>query len=67
MREGRSVDDFKKVIDNKIKDTWFVDNNYMTPETLFGTKFEKYLNEKPMKTWEEQEDERYKNPFDYDR
>lgn len=67
LREGRSVEDFKKVIDNKSKDTWFVDNNYMTPETLFGTKFEKYLNENPMKTWEEQEDDRYKNPFEYDR
>lgn len=45
--EGFELDDFKKVIDKKVA-TW-LDNNmskYLRPETLFGTKFEGYLNEK---------------------
>lgn len=45
--EGFRLDDFKKVIDNKVRD-WKHDphmNKYLRPETLFGTKFESYLNE----------------------
>lgn len=45
--EGFRFEDFKKVIDNKVKD-WKHDphmNKYLRPETLFGTKFESYLNE----------------------
>lgn len=47
LREGYTVEDFKTVIDKKY-DEW---NNtdmqkYLTPETLFGTKFEKYLQQK---------------------
>ncbi len=48
LNEGFIVDDFKKVIDNKYND-WFNDdkmNKYLRPETLFGTKFENYLNQK---------------------
>jgi uncharacterized phage protein (TIGR02220 family) len=40
--------DFYKVIDNKVA-TWLNDskmNKFLRPETLFGTKFEGYLNEK---------------------
>src|SRR5690625_3180080 len=47
MNEGFTVDDFKKVIDKKSRD-WKHDkkmNRYLRPETLFGTKFEGYLNE----------------------
>ena len=47
--EGFRLDDFKKVIDIKTSQ-WLNDNNmnsYIRPETLFGTKFEGYLNEKP--------------------
>jgi len=47
-REGFTIDDFKKVIDNKVNQ-WKSDpkmNLYLRPETLFGTKFESYLNEK---------------------
>ena len=47
FKEGFKVDDFKKVIDNKAK-TWLGDSvmcKYLRPETLFGTKFESYLNE----------------------
>lgn len=48
FNEGFTLDDFKRVIDNKIA-TWLKDPNmvkYLRPETLFGTKFEGYLNEK---------------------
>lgn len=44
--EGFRTDDFKKVIDTKVSD--WKDNDmskYLRPETLFGTKFEGYLNE----------------------
>ena len=47
--EGFTVDDFKKVIDLKTKE-WLNDKHwqkYLRPETLFGTKFESYLNEAP--------------------
>lgn len=47
-KEGFILDDFKVVIDKKVK-TWLNDskmNTYLRPETLFGTKFESYLNEK---------------------
>lgn len=45
--EGFRLDDFKKVIDTKVSQ-WKHDpkmNTYLRPETLFGTKFEGYLNE----------------------
>ena len=70
LKEGFTVDDFKKVIDNKVAD-WLADEkmkNYLRPNTLFqASKFESYLNETPKKSWQQQEDERYKNPFDYER
>ena len=47
LNEGFTIDDFKKVIDNKTK-AWINDskmNEYLRPQTLFGTKFESYLNE----------------------
>lgn len=51
-REGFVGEDFVKVIDIKTAD-WI--NNpemrkYLRPETLFGTKFESYLNQKPSTT-----------------
>lgn len=45
--EGNRLDDFKKVIDNKVAE-WLHDSKmqqYLRPETLFGTKFEGYLNQ----------------------
>jgi len=41
------LDDFKKVIDNKVA-SWMgtEQEKYLRPETLFGTKFDSYLNEK---------------------
>ena len=44
--EGFAIDDFKKVIDIKC-DEWLSDPKmckYIRPETLFGNKFESYLN-----------------------
>lgn len=46
LREGFSVDDFKLVIDSR-NAVWSRDSRmreYLRPETLFGTKFEGYLN-----------------------
>ena len=45
INEGYSFDDFKKVVDNMCsawKNTEF--ENYLRPSTLFGVKFENYLN-----------------------
>lgn len=46
-REGFTLDDFKAVIDKKCAE-WMGCNmeKYLRPETLFGPKFEGYLNEK---------------------
>lgn len=46
--EGFRLDDFKKVIDNKTAE-WLNNEKmqqYLRPDTLFGTKFEGYLNQK---------------------
>lgn len=47
LNEGYSLDDFIAVIDKKY-DEWIGTEFevYLCPETLFGTKFEKYLNQK---------------------
>lgn len=47
FNEGFNLDDFKNVIDKKCIE-WINDENmnkYLRPETLFGTKFESYLNQ----------------------
>lgn len=47
-QEGFVQADFETVINKKVN-TWLHDskmNKYLRPETLFGTKFESYLNEK---------------------
>lgn len=46
LREGFTVDDFKTVIDKK-KRAWFGTEwqKYLRPDTLFGSKFQCYLNE----------------------
>ena len=51
IKENFTVEDFKKVIDIKVRE-WGKDekmSKYLRPETLFGTKFESYLNEKEEK------------------
>ena len=46
-REGFTLDDFKAVIDKKCAEWMGCDmEKYLRPETLFGPKFEGYLNEK---------------------
>lgn len=46
LNEGFSLDDFKKVIDIKSSQWLSTDmEKYLRPQTLFGTKFESYLNE----------------------
>lgn len=47
FKEGFTTDDFKTVIDKKCAE-WVNDpkySKYLRPETLFGTKFESYLNQ----------------------
>ena len=46
LNEGFTLDDFKKVIDIK-SNQWLGGEmeQYLRPQTLFGTKFESYLNE----------------------
>lgn len=47
LREGYTVEDCKRVVDQKVKD-WANDSTmarYIRPETLFGTKFESYLQQ----------------------
>ncbi len=47
MNEGYTVEDFKTVIDKKLK-SWGNDpkmSTYLRPSTLFGTRFGEYLNE----------------------
>lgn len=50
LNEGFSLEDFKTVIDNQYakwhNTEW---EQYLRPQTLFGTKFESYLNAKPVK------------------
>ena len=46
LSDGYTIDDFKKVIDKKYNSWNGTDMaKYLRPETLFGTKFESYLNE----------------------
>ena len=48
IKDGFTVSDFERVIDNKTSE-WSSDpkmEKYLRPETLFGTKFESYLNER---------------------
>ncbi len=45
LKEGFTVDDFKTVIDKKCAEWLGTDmDQYLRPETLFGSKFEGYLN-----------------------
>ena len=51
VKEGYTIEDFKKVIDSKSKEWLNTDfEKYLRPATLFGTKFENYLNEANKKT-----------------
>lgn len=46
LKEGYTIDDFKTVIDKKVAEWQNGDMaKYLRPETLFGTKFDGYLNQ----------------------
>ena len=49
LREGRTIDELKKVIDIKILDPYFIENpQYLNPETLFRPgNFDRYINQRP--------------------
>ena len=52
LNDGFTVDEFKKVIDTKYT-KWINDSkmrDFLRPDTLFGTKFESYLNENTTKS-----------------
>jgi len=58
FNEGYSLEDFKQVIDTKSEE-WLGDakmNQFLRPETLFGTKFESYLNKKDIKAKKNEND-----------
>lgn len=66
LAEGFTLEDFKVVIDKKSAE-WRGDKNfaqYLRPETLFGTKFEGYLNAKPRKDVYRVVPEGYVDPLD---
>ena len=47
LKEGFTLEDFKIVINKKVKEWTNTEmDKYLRPETLFGTKFEGYLNQK---------------------
>ena len=47
LNEGYTLEDFKSVIDKKCSEWLNTDmEKYLCPDTLFGSKFEKYLNQK---------------------
>lgn len=61
LNEGYTLNDFIVVIDKKT-DEWLEDPEfckYLCPETLFGTKFEKYLNQKTTTKQKTKSDEQW--------
>jgi len=47
INDGYTLEDFKSVIDKKCSEWLNTDmEKYLCPDTLFGSKFEKYLNQK---------------------
>lgn len=66
-REGFRLDDFKRVIDVKCAEWLGTDfEKYLCPETLFGTKFEKYANQ-PMTRSRAKEGKGRNDAYDFDR
>lgn len=65
IKEGFVEEDFFKVIDNKVRE-WKNNKDmrkFLRPETLFGTKFEGYLNQKEVSF---NDNERYETGEGYD-
>ncbi|WP_290776106.1 conserved phage C-terminal domain-containing protein [Anaerofustis sp.] len=65
LKEGFTVEDFKTVIDKKVAEwkgtEW---EKFLRPQTLFGTKFEGYLNQNIIKRNKE-ETFKYENDYEY--
>ncbi|MDU0452311.1 conserved phage C-terminal domain-containing protein [Staphylococcus chromogenes] len=62
--EGFNLDDFKKVIDNKVSEWKGTDmEKYLRPETLFGAKFEGYLNQQQSNAVDEDWRKQYEGVF----
>ncbi|RIO45034.1 replication protein [Staphylococcus hyicus] len=62
--EGFNLVDFKKVIDNKVAEWKGTDmEKYLRPETLFGTKFEGYLNQQQSNAVDEDWRKQYEGVF----
>lgn len=60
LKEGFTVEDFKKVIDNKVA-AWGHSEKmapYLRPETLFSSKFETYLNDVETERQKQKREER---------
>lgn len=57
FNDGFTIDNFKKVIDNKTNDWLNTEmDKFLRPSTLFGNKFENYLNQKVIKRKETQQE-----------
>ena len=62
LKEGYTVDDFKKVIEKKFEEWHGTDmEKFLRPETLFAGKFESYLNQKISKRQEESVFDEWRN------
>lgn len=71
LEESFTVDDFKTVIDKKTKEWLNTDMaKYLRPSTLFGTKFEQYLNQTDNTTFKSNNGDTFQDdahkPFKYD-
>ena len=66
LKDGFTIEDFKTVIDKKVK-AWKGTSfeQYLTPFTLFGEKFEVYLNQKIVKSDESKNNNSYGNKISY--
>ncbi|AAL96804.1 conserved phage C-terminal domain-containing protein [Clostridium perfringens] len=67
LADGFKKEEFFKVIDNKVKEWQGTEyEKYLRPETLFGNKFEGYLNQGVnKKSYEERKENSSKDSFDY--
>lgn len=66
FNEGFKIDDFKRVIDIKTNE-WLNNKDmskYLRPETLFGTKFESYLNQEHKPVSNDSANEQWLNQLD---
>lgn len=66
FNEGFKIDDFKRVIDIKTNE-WLNNKDmskYLRPETLFGTKFESYLNQEHKPVSNHSANEQWLNQLD---